>query len=87
MLNIFEVLSRAWSEISQLQCKTEPHQMLVGALHSQLCASRWDSGMLLQALDSHSPSPSPSVGSHCSQGQDGSLEDPWEARFVFPWQS
>lgn len=61
--NIFEVLSRAWSEISQLQHNAEPHQMLGGALLPQLCGRRWDS----QEASSPGPgqprqSPAPSLG-------------------------
>lgn len=52
--DILEVLSRAWSEIAQLQGKAEPHRML-----AQVCASRWDSRDI---SDGHGQNPAPSLG-------------------------
>lgn len=75
--NIFEVLSRAWSEISQLQGEAEPPQMLGGALLPFLALHQQPGqpGLLLTSPDRHGQHPAPSSG--CPGVQEMSPEGPW----------
>lgn len=61
--NIFEVLSRAWSEILQLQ-----HKMLGGALM----------GSSVPAAGTAGSGPALPRGQCCSHGRNMALEGPWE---------
>lgn len=65
--HIFEVPSRAWSEISQLQHKTESHQVLGGALLFSACGSR-------ACVPPLWPAWGQAGGLLCSRGQVVSLE-------------